>query len=176
MKKYQRNLLETLTILFLAEVVIIVENANWFSNPILYALIVLLCWAKTTWFVYETSEDLKHATRKNTDYHKFLQVVGINMLQIVISFALDYYTLLKVDKACFNELTPNLNEAELLFECFYLSCLNFSYFGYGITTPADVPAKIVTLTEILLGFLTVIFILSDFVTLKESISKQQKKE
>ena len=100
------------------------------------------------------------------------------MIQIVSSFALDFYLLLKVDITCFNGIDAKFSEAELLFECFYLSALNFSYFGYGDVTPANIPAKLVTLTGILLGFMTVIFILSDFVTLKESISAMdsQKKD
>ena len=173
MRKYQRNLLEFLAILFLGEAVVIVENSNWFSNNTLYILIVLICWTKTTWFVYETSHDLARATLQNMPYHTFLKVMGINMAQIVVSFAVDYYALLKVEGTCFNEINPNFTEPELLFECLYFSILNFSYFGYGDITPANIPAKLVSLTEIILGFMTVIFILSDFITLKESMSNDR---
>jgi Ion channel len=152
MKKYQRNLLEFLTIVFIAEAIVIIQHQNWLSNNALYSLIVLTCWVKTAWF---------------------LMIVGINMIQVVLSFALDFYTLLKVDIACFNGIDPKFSDPELLFECFYFSALNFSYFGYGDITPANIPAKLVTLTGILLGFMTVIFILSDFITLKESISKKE---
>jgi hypothetical protein len=174
MKKYQRNLLEFLIIIFIAEAIVIVQNQNWLSNNALYSLIVLVCWLKTAWFIYETSLDLGEATRQNMPYHKFLMIIGINMIQIVISFALDFYNLIKVDINCFDGINPKFSEPELLFECFYLSALNFSYFGYGAVTPANIPAKLVTLTGILLGFMTVIFILSDFITLKESISKKEK--
>ena len=171
MKKYQRNLLEFLAIILVAEAIIIVENNNWLSATALYSLIVVICWIKTVWFVYETSQNLTEATRKNMPYHQFLVIIGINMVQVVLSFASDFYALLKVDKTCFNGINPDFTEGELLFECFYFSALNFSYFGYGDITPANIPAKLVTLTGILLGFMTVIFILSDFITLKESISK-----
>jgi hypothetical protein len=174
MKKYQRNLLEFLTIIFIAEAIVIIQNQNWLSNNVLYSLIILVCWLKTAWFVYETSLDLRKATRENMPYHQFLMIVGINMVQVVLSFALDFYALLKVDIACFNGIDPKFSELELLFECFYFSALNFSYFGYGDITPANIPSKLVTLTGILLGFMTVIFILSDFITLKESISKNEK--
>jgi hypothetical protein len=171
MGKYQRNLFEFLTLLFLAEVIVLVQDTNWLSPTALYSWIVAFCWLKTGWFVYETSLDLQQVSRKNMPYHHFLRVIGINMIQIVLSFALDFYLLLKVDITCFNGIDPKFTEPELLFECFYLSALNFSYFGYGDVTPANIPAKLVTLTGILLGFMTVIFILSDFVTLKESISQ-----
>jgi hypothetical protein len=170
MRKYQRNLLEFLVIIFIAEAIVLIQQINWLTINTLYSLIVLFCWLKTAWFVYETSLDLKEVSRKNMPYHQFLMTIGINMIQIVCSFALDFYLLLKVNITCFNGINPNFSELELLFECFYLSALNFSYFGYGDVTPANIPAKLVTLTGILLGFMTVIFILSDFVTLKESIA------
>ncbi len=171
MRKYQRNLLEFLIIIFIAEAVMVVQQHNLLNSNFLYSLIIAFCWLKTVWFVYETSLNLKDATRKNRAYHQFLMIIGVNMIQIVFSFALDFYTLLKVDVTCFNGIDPKFTEPELLFECFYLSALNFSYFGYGDVTPANIPAKLVSLTGILLGFMTVIFILSDFVTLKESIAK-----
>ena len=176
MKKYQRNLLEFLIIIFLAEAVMLMQHKNLLDNNGLYSLIVVFCWLKTMWFIYETSLDLAAATRKNMPYHQFLVIVGINMIQIVCSFALDFYLLLKVDIKCFNGIDPNFSEAKLLFECFYFSALNFSYFGYGDITPANIPAKLVTLTGILLGFMTVIFILSDFITLKDSIEKTNSKK
>ena len=174
MKKYQCNLLEFLIIIFLAEAVMLVQHHNLLETSGLYSLIVTLCWLKTAWFVYETSLDLREVTRKNMPYHRFLMIIGINMIQIVLSFALDFYLLLKVNPTCFNGIDPQFSEPELLFECFYLSALNFSYFGYGDVTPANIPAKLVTLTGILLGFMTVIFLLSDFITLKESIEKTEK--
>jgi Ion channel len=170
MGKYQRNLFEFFALLFIAEVIVLVQQTNWLSTTAMYSWIVFFCWLKTAWFVYETSLDIRQVTLKNMPYHRFLRVVGINMIQIVLSFGLDFYLLLKVDITCFNGIDPKFTEPELLFECFYLSALNFSYFGYGDVTPANIPAKLVTLTGILLGFMTVIFILSDFVTLKESIS------
>jgi Ion channel len=175
-RKYQRNLLEFLALIFVAEAFLLIQQSNWLTNWALYILIILACWLKTAWFVYETSLNLKEVTRKNMPYHQFLMIIGVNMIQIVCSFALDFYLLLKVDITCFNGINPTFSEPKLLFECFYLSALNFSYFGYGDVTPANIPAKLVSLTGILLGFMTVIFILSDFVTLKESISGTGKKK
>jgi hypothetical protein len=140
-RKYQRNLLEFLVIIFVAEAIVLIQQNNWLSPNALYSSIVLFCWMKTAWFVYETSLNLREVTRNDMAYHRFLMIIGINMIQIVFSFALDFYLLLKVDIACFNGIDPKFSEPELLFECFYLSALNFSYFGYGDVTPANIPAK-----------------------------------
>ena len=170
MKRYLPNLLEYAAIILLGEIVLIVETHNALSTPMVLFLIVLFCWIKTTWFTLETSHQLVAATRKNMPYHRFMYIIGINMTQIVVSFAIDFYTLIRLDPTTFNGINPNFSEPELLFECLYFSILNFSFFGYGDITPNVVAAKIVTVTEIVLAFMTVIFILSDFITLKESIS------
>ena len=49
------------------------------------------------------------------------------------------------------------------------SRLNFLFFGYSDILPETVAAKIVTLSEIVLAFVTVIVMLSDFISLKESL-------
>ena len=61
----------------------------------------------------------------------------------------------------------SLNSRKTFF--FYLSTLNFSFFGYSDILPETVAAKIVNLSEIVLAFVTVIVMLSDFISLKESL-------
>ena len=56
--------------------------------------------------------------------------------------------------------------------CRHPSTLNFSFFGYSEIMPQTVPAKIANLTEIVMAFVTVIFLLSDFISLKDSIRSQ----
>jgi hypothetical protein len=172
-KNYLPNILEFAVIILLGEAVVVLEAYEWMNPAPLYALIVTVCWAKTTWFVYETSIELVKATRMNVPYHQFLMVVGINMVQIILSFAIDFFTLVRVDTNAFNGFNPDFNDFEMFFECFYFSCLNFSFFGYGDITPANIPAKLVTLTEILLAFMTVIFVLADFISLKDSMQMTQ---
>jgi hypothetical protein len=174
MKNYLPNFLEYAFIIILGLIIYYIELNNWLDETWLYVLIVFLSLGKAVWFVYESSKQIVKATHHNMAYHTFLYAVGINMTQIVLSFAADYYLLNHVNKDCFNGINPDFSEWELAFECIYFSCLNFSFFGYGDITPNNVPAKVVTLSEIMLAFATVIFILSDFVTLKDSIKERKK--
>jgi Ion channel len=178
MKKYLTNLLEYAAIIFLGELLLIFQEHQVIPKTIMLILIVIICWVKTAWFSLETSHQLVSATRKNIPYHRFLYIMGINMTQIVISFAIDFYVLIRLDATSFNGVNPAFSQPELLFECLYFSVLNFSFFGYGDITPNIVASKIVTITEIVLAFSTVIFILSDFITLKESLTTSRfvKKE
>jgi hypothetical protein len=62
-----------------------------------------------------------------------------------------------------------MTPAGVFFDCFFYSVLNFSFFGFGEILPQTIPAKIVTLLEVILAFFTVIFLLSDFISLKDSL-------
>src|SRR5262249_53925171 len=111
------------------------------------------------------------AAEKNVAYHRFLMLMVVNIWQIIVAFGLDFHALARLSPNNFAGVRPGLASAELVFEYFYFSALNFMFFGYGDITPQTVVAKSLTLAEITLAFVTVIFLLSDFISLKESIAK-----
>jgi hypothetical protein len=135
-----------------------------------WAIVVVLgCWVKTAFFGSENLNQLYQAAQANLSHHRFLILMGINMTQMVMSFAFDFHVLYLLNPKSFAGVASEIAPSEALFDCFYLSTLNFSFFGYSDILPQTVAAKMVNLTEIVLAFVTVIFILSDFVSLKESI-------
>jgi hypothetical protein len=95
----------------------------------------------------------------------------MNVWQVITSFALDFHLLELLSQDSFEVISPKLSGAALVFEFFYYSALNFMFFGYGDITPQTIPAKLLTIAEISLAFVTVIFLLSDFISLKESLRR-----
>ena len=167
----QRNLIEYAAILgwFLG---LIWLHAKGSPNSSVFSVVVVLgCWTKAVLFGAENLKQLFDAARSNMPHHRFLLLMGINMSQMIMSFAFDFYILYRNDPGSFAGVTSSVSQAEALFDFFYLSTLNFSFFGYSDILPQTVPAKIVNLTEIVLAFVTVIFLLSDFISLKESLRK-----
>jgi len=136
---------------------------------LLTIVVILGCWTKTALFGAENLKQLYEAAQCNLAHHRFLVLMGINMSQMIMSFAFDFHLLYCIDKSCFTGVSKDVGQLESLFDFFYLSTLNFSFFGYSDILPQTVPAKIVNLTEIVLAFVTVIFLLSDFISLKDSI-------
>ena len=134
-------------------------------------LAILLSLAKTTFFGVENIRQLFEATRSNQPYHRFMLLMLINMTQIILSFSLDFHCLHRINPASFSVELAGATPFETVFEFIYYSTLNFTFFGYGDVTPQTIPAKFITMTEILLAFVTVIFLLSDFISLKESLGK-----
>jgi hypothetical protein len=134
---------------------------------------VVVAWAlaKTAFYFGETLWHLLQATACDLAYHRFLVLMAYNMAEVTFSYALDFYCLQRLDPANLEGINAGLPLPHLLFECFYFSVLNFSFFGYGDILPRSVPAKLVMLLEVVTAFTTVIFLISDFVSMKESMRR-----
>ncbi len=135
----------------------------------LAVFVILLSLGKTAFFGLENLQQLLRASRENMAYHRFLMLMLINMSQIILSFGFDYHCLHTIDQGSFSSIDPTETMPEQIFDFTYFSVLNFTFFGFGDITPQTIPAKILTVTEIVLAFVTVIFLLSDFISMKESI-------
>ena len=141
------------------------------SPLVLTTATLALAAVKTAFFGVENLRQLWMASVQNMPYWRFMLLMFVNMWQIMASFALDYHLLYRLSSDCFAGVRADLLGAPLVFEFFYYSALNFMFFGYGDITPQSIPAKLLTLTEITLAFVTVIFLLSDFISLKESLKR-----
>jgi len=133
-------------------------------------LVTLLAAVKTLFFLVENLQHILLATAHEIAYHRFLGLMGVNMAQITLSFALDYWILESAVPRSFTGFDPaTMTPLGTFFDCVFYSVLNFSFFGFGAILPESIPAKIVTLLEVVLAFFTVIFLLSDFISLKDSL-------
>jgi hypothetical protein len=170
-KAVVRNLLEFVLLFALWALGLEAISRAWLSPRGMVAAVLIAAAIKTAFFGIENIGQLRRAAVHNTPYHKFLTLMLMNVWQVIASFALDFHLLHLLNSESFAVINPKLEGAALVFEFFYYSGLNFMFFGYGDITPQTIPAKVMTLTEISLAFVTVIFLLSDFISLKESIRK-----
>jgi len=165
------------------EVVVIIAVALGFewaivqqaiSNRAVWWLVMTWALVKTVFFFVENLQHILLATSHDIPYYRFLGLMGLNMAQITFSFALDYWCLETADPSSLGSFQESWNQAEILFECFFFSVLNFSCFGFGDVTPQTIPARVVTLMQVILRIFTVIFLLSDFISLKDSLRNEKK--
>jgi hypothetical protein len=166
-----RNLVEFAAIFAIWQLTLLLVHYKIGTPTVLMALVAVIGGIKTAFFGLENLRQLREASTQDIAYHKFLMLMVVNMSQIIISFGLDYHVFYRLDPSSFGGLREDLAGAALVFEFFYYSSLNFMFFGYGDITPQTVLTKAVTLTEITLAFVTVIFLLSDFISLKESLRR-----
>lgn len=169
--QFTRQAAETVVIVALAGIVHEIWRAGVISPAAVAWLMVGLALAKTAFFFAENLQHILLATAHEIPYHRFLGLMGVNMAQITMSFALDFFLLEAVERGSLSGFAAGLGEPRILFDCFFYSVLNFTFFGFGDVTPQSIPAKLVTLMEVTLAFFTVIFLLSDFISLKDSLRR-----
>lgn len=167
---------EVVVIIVFAVLLQVLWAQHWLSARAFCLVVLAVAAGKTVFFFVENLQHILLATRDNMAYHRVLGLMGVNMAQITLSFALDFWCLETAEPASFSSIEPAWSGAEVLFEFFFFSVLNFSFFGFGDVTPLTVPAKLVTMMEVLLAFFTVIFLLSDFVSLKDSLRVRERHE
>jgi hypothetical protein len=164
-----RNAVEYLAIIATWGALFALQSSGWLSSGWMTLAVLAACWLKTAFFGVENMQQLFEAARTNLPHHRFLLLMGINMSQMILSFMFDFHLLQCLDAGSFSGVAVGAGHPELLFDFFYLSTLNFSFFGYSDILPQTVAARLVNLTEIILAFVTVIFMLSDFISLKDSL-------
>jgi hypothetical protein len=165
-----QQMVEVAVIAGLAAALHALRTAGWVDGEPLCWIVVGLALAKTGYFLVENLQHILLATAHEIAYHRFLGLMGVNMMQITLSFALDCWLLESAVPRSFSGFDPaTMTPAGVFFDCFFYSVLNFSFFGFGEILPQTIPAKIVTLLEVILAFFTVIFLLSDFISLKDSL-------
>lgn len=138
-------------------------------------IVTALAVAKAAWFLLENLQHILLATSHEIPYHRFLALMGVNMAQITGSFALDFWLLELAEAGSFSGFAAGMSSGAVFFDCLFYSVLNFSFFGFGDIMPQTPPAKIVTLLEVVLAFFTVIFLLSDFISLKDSLRRERQR-
>lgn len=169
--QFTRQAVETVVIVALAGIVHEIWRTGVISPTAVAWLVVGLALAKTAFFFAENLQHILLATAHEIPYHRFLGLMGVNMAQITMSFALDFFLIEAAEEGSLSGFAAGLGEPRILFDCFFYSVLNFTFFGFGDITPQSISAKLVTLMEVTLAFFTVIFLLSDFISLKDSLRR-----
>jgi hypothetical protein len=137
-----------------------------------YCLVLLAC-CKVSYLLYSTYKKIIESANQNLAFHKFLFFVLMNMSLAICSFAADFWNIYALNHSYFEGINPEFTTFEQIFECLYFSMLTYSYFGYGEILPTTIPSKLLVMMEVGLAFLTMIFVLADFIGLKESLKENQ---
>ncbi len=153
-----------------------VDDQAFFNPLVTTFLIVVLSAIKSAYYVFFSYKKILEASKKEVMYHDFMLFMMINISMVIFSFGVDYFCLNQVDPANFVGIEKHLNIPELIFETWYFSVLNFSFFGYGQIMPTTIPGKLIIIMEVIMSFVTLVFILSDFLSLKDSIAEHLKKK
>jgi len=165
---------KSIIVIALGFIIFYIDDHDYFDFRLTIAITLFIAVVKCAYFIGVSYQKNLEVSLKNTAYYEFIIFMALNIFVIIVSFATDFFCLLQVDARSLEGIKPSISIAAKMFECFYFSVLNFSFFGYGDILPSTIPAKIVLMLEASMSFLTVILVLSDFISLKESIADYKK--
>lgn len=172
----QSALINSLIITIVGFIVFYIDDRDFFDYRLTLGLAIAICILKCSYFIMVSYHKILEASVKNTAYYKFILFMSINIFVIIISFAIDYFCLIEIDPTCLKGINLHTSLPEKFFDCFYFSLLNFSFFGYGDIMPATIPSKTILMIETLISYLSIIIVLSDFVSLKDSLAEMNDKK
>ena len=164
-------ILKSLIIIILCFVVFYIDSLEFLDSIETKIAILIIAFSKSVYFVVQNYFKIKESIEKNVPYHRYLLFMAINIGLLIISFGVDFYSLYKVCPESFALSEMPDSSVYQLFEFLYYSTLNMTNFGFGTTIPVTTTAKAITSLEIILSFIAIIFVLSDFVSLRDSIRK-----
>lgn len=168
------NILQTIfkyvTVIFLGIFIFWIDGFENINKGITIFTIAIIALSKAVYFMVFSFKKIVEVSLKNTPYHTFLLFMATNVALIIISFSIDFFCLSEVDVNSFMGINKSIPLWERYLDFLYYSVLAFTNFGYDQISPRTIVAKFLMSMELVISFATIIFILSDFISLKDSIS------
>ena len=87
---------------------------------------------------------------------------------------MDYTCLYWINVNSFSSIPLELPFSKVFFEFVYLSMLSYTNFGFAEIMPATGFAKLIVMLQDIISYAMTIFILADFVSLKDSLKERMQ--
>jgi hypothetical protein len=156
-------------IIFLGWVIFTVDDQEIFNERFNTILVLVIALGKNIFFVIQSLKKIGDVIDKNVAYFKLLMFMAINILVIIVSYGVDFFCLYSINHRHFEGLPESADNVRLIFEFFYLSMLGFNNLGFYDVIPVGFSSKILVMMEIIIYYFVIVLILSDFISLKDSI-------
>ena len=170
----KKRIIKYLLVILLALIVFMV-NASEHVNPQFNLICVLVFAAfKSIMFMFQSLQKVIDVSKNDTPYYQFLIFLSLNITLIILSFAVDYYCLYRAQPDCFVGVQHTKSSIYIFIDFTFLSIMAFTNFGYGNLVATGMLAKFVLTMELLISYAFIIFILSDFISLKESLAQRKR--
>jgi hypothetical protein len=168
--------LKSLAIISLGLTIFYIDYFEFWNPLYTTILLVIISLFKSGFFVIQSYKKISDTSNQNVEYYHFLFFMAINIVLIIISFGIDFFCLHQIDPKAFSGVYVHASIFRQLFEFLYYSSLNMTNFGFAETLPISMTAKFLTSIEVFLSFVAIIFVLSDFISLRESLNKRKSEQ
>ena len=148
------------------------EFANPLANEILLSFISLL---KAAYFIYFVFRTIKETAHKEFDFPEFMGFVVTSILLVILSFAIDYYCLFRINAQAFAGLIPKQNILTEFISFVYYSISVFTTAGFGDIKPNSTSAQIFVSTELMIAFFFTILVIANIGHLRSSFVNKKNR-
>ncbi|MCC6726353.1 MAG: two pore domain potassium channel family protein [Saprospiraceae bacterium] len=136
----------------------------------LFALAVV----KAVYFVYLNLDILRATAGRHFDFTKYLLFFGISVSMMILSFAIDYFCLYRIESTAFANIPADSMPLEQAIAFCYFSLATFSTAGFGDIYPTQAAGRVLVSLELLMFLVTTVLILSNIHPLRESLGQREK--
>ena len=143
-------------------------------NSALFREILLfgISFGKAAYFIWLTFSNIRTTAERDFYFHRFVPFVALTVMLIILSFAIDFLCLHRIDPAAFS---GNLGDFPCSIITFlYFSVTNFTTAGLGEINPQTTSARVFVMLELFIGYFFTILIIANIMQLRESFSKKTR--
>ncbi|HSZ24345.1 MAG TPA: hypothetical protein VK766_01430 [Cytophagaceae bacterium] len=167
--KYLKVVLEYIIVVGFGVIIFYIDDREISDVSQTKLFIAVISFFKTLYFAFFNYRKILEASKNDMPYYEFLLFICLNVLLIIFSFSVDYTCLHWIDSTSFSEISGDLSFGRTFCEFVYFSVLTYTNFGFGQSMPISGYAKLIIIFQDVIAYAMTIFILTDFVSLKESI-------
>jgi len=169
--KFLRSLLQLVAVILIGIVFYALDEYTVVDKEISHAFILFIATFKTYYFLSHHFERVKESS---DDFISFMKLMGMNIMLTVLSFASDFYILFHIYPESFSGLRATGSDAFNFFEFVYFSVTTFSTTGLGDIYPNSLSAKYLVCMEVIISFVTIIFMLSNFAHIRQHVKNKKE--
>lgn len=154
-----------------------VENVliNFGSNVILkQGVLVLFTGFRMLFTLFWVLKLIFEHVKQGVDYHIYLVYLFTAIVILILSFAFDYFFIYQIDNQSFKGLNHVHHLGEVFFRLLFFSTLFFTMQGTLQIVPKSNLAEVYVLLEALVTYISFIFFLSNFSSLRHTIHLLKK--
>ncbi len=147
--------------------VFLVDKFEGLSDSTNYTITISWAVFKSIYFIFHNFRSITKIVGNERSFNHFIALVSVNIVLIITSFAVDYFVLYKIYPQGFKGVLAS-DDLSVLSEMLYFSLITFTTTGFGDIVPTANFARLPVSMEIIVGFVSTIFIISNFSNFKNN--------
>ena len=141
------------------------ELTNPFTSEIVLFIINI---SKSIYFIYFVFRTIKETAHKDFHFQDFMSFIVTSILLVIISFAIDYYCLFRINPDAFSGLIHKQHFITEFITFFYYSISVFTTAGFGDVKPNSTSSQIFVSMELMIAFFFTILVIANITHIRSS--------